>query len=56
MLQFELGLANASAAERDEQLAAAQCRYEQALSDVLKPDQRIAYQQLRAAFTAHRIQ
>ena len=54
-LEFELNLANASAAERDEQLAAAQCRYEQALSDLLKPDQRLAYQQLRASFTAHRL-
>ena len=54
-LEFELGIANAPAAERDEQLAAAQCRYEQALNDLLQPQQRLAYQQLRASFTAHRL-
>jgi hypothetical protein len=54
-LEFELKLANAPAAERDEQLAPLQRRYEQALSDLLHPDQRLAYQQLRASFTAHRL-
>ena len=54
-LEFELNLANASAAERDEQLADYQRRYEQALNHLLNPDQRLAYQQLRASFTAHRL-
>ena len=54
-LEFELNLANAPAAERDEQIAPLQRRYEQALSDMLNPEQRLAYQQLRASFTAHRL-
>jgi hypothetical protein len=54
-LEFELGIANAPAAERDEQLATAQYHYEQALSNILEPEQRLAYQQLRASFTAHRL-
>jgi hypothetical protein len=56
LLQVGFGLVDASSAERDEQLAAAQYRYERALSDVLNPDQRGAYQLLRASFTAHRLQ
>ena len=54
-LEFELNLANAPAADRDEQLADYQRRYEQALNRLLNPDQRLAYQQLRASFTAHRL-
>jgi hypothetical protein len=52
---LEMDLVGAPAAERDTQLAAAQLRYEQTLSDMLYPDQRLAYQQLRANFTAHRL-
>lgn len=54
-LELERSLAGEPAAERDTQLAAAQLRYEQKLSDLLHPDQRVAYQQLRANFTAHRL-
>jgi DNA polymerase III epsilon subunit-like protein len=54
-LELERSLAGEPAAERDTQLAAAQLRYEQKLSDLLRPDQRVAYQQLRANFTAHRL-
>ena len=54
-LAFELNLANASTAERDEQLGPLQRGYEQALSNLLNPEQRLAYQQLRASFTAHRL-
>lgn len=54
-LEFELNLASAPAAERDEQLADYQRRYEQALTALLNPEQRVAYQQLRASFTAHRL-
>ena len=54
-LEFELNLANAPAAERDEQLAPLQRRYERALSNLLDPGQRLAYQQLRASFTAHQL-
>ena len=54
-LELERSLAGEPAAERDTQLAAAQQRYEQKLSDMLRPDQRVAYQQLRANFTAHRL-
>lgn len=53
--EFELSLVNAPAAERDEQLATLQRNYEQALNDMLDPTQRLAYQQLRASFTAHRL-
>lgn len=52
---LEQALASAPAADRDAQLAAAQLRYEQELNDLLYPAQRIAYQQLRANFTAHRL-
>lgn len=54
-LEFELNLADAPAAERDEQLADYQRRYEHALTTLLKPEQRLAYQQLRANMTAHRL-
>lgn len=54
-LELEHSLAGEPAAERDTQLAAAQLHYEQKLSDMLRPDQRVAYQQLRANFTAHRL-
>ncbi len=53
--EFELSLVNAPAAERDERLATLQRGYEQALNDILDPAQRLAYQQLRASFTAHRL-
>lgn len=54
-LELELNLAKAPAAERDEKLAAAQYRYERALSRLLTHDQRLAYQQLRASLTAHQL-
>ncbi len=53
--ELEINLAGAPAAERDEKLAASQCAYEQALTALLQPVQRVAYQQLRASFTAHRL-
>ena len=53
--ELELSLVGAPVADRDAQLSAAQLSYEQALSDLLYPDQRLAYQQLRANFTAHRL-
>jgi len=53
--ELEQSLAGAPAADRDTQLAAAQLSYEQALSNLLYPEQRLAYQQLRANFTAHRL-
>ena len=52
---LEKSLASASPADRDTQMAAAQLRYEQELNDLLYPDQRVAYQQLRANMTAHRL-
>lgn len=54
-LGFEQSIVNAPAAERDEQLATSQRGYEQALNGILNPEQRLAYQQLRASFTAHRL-
>lgn len=53
--ELELSMAGATAADRDSQLAAAQLRYEQELNDLLRPDQRMAYQQLRANLTAHKL-
>jgi hypothetical protein len=53
--ELEMSLVGAPAADRDTQLAAAQLSYEQALNDLLYPDQRVAYQQLRANMTAHRL-
>jgi hypothetical protein len=52
---LEMDLVGTPAAERDTRLAASQQQYEQALNDLLYPDQRVAYQQLRANFTAHRL-
>lgn len=54
-LDLEKSLAGAPVAERDAQMAAAQLRYEQDLNNLLDADQRVAYQQLRASFTAHRL-
>ena len=54
-LEFELSVANAPAAERDELLALSQRDYEHALNNLLDPAQRLAYQQLRASLTAHRL-
>ena len=53
--ELEMSLVSAPAADRDQLLAAAQLAYEQALSDLLQPAQRLAYLQLRASFTAHRL-
>ena len=53
--QLKDSLAGAPAAERDAQLAAAQARYEQTLNELLRPEQRVAYQQLKASMTAHRL-
>ena len=53
--ELEQSLASAPAADRDAQMAAAQLRYEQDLSNLLYPDQRVAYQHLRANLTAHRL-
>ena len=52
---LETRLAGAGPAVRDEQLAAAQQRYETQLAALLQPEQRMAYQQLRANLTAHRL-
>ena len=48
-------LSGAGAAERDTELAALQLRYETELNDLLRPEQRLAYQNLRSNFTAHRL-
>ena len=48
-------LSGADAAERDTELAALQQRYETSLNDLLRPEQRLAYQNLRSNFTAHRL-
>ena len=53
--QLEAGLADAAPADRDNWLATAQTRYEAELAALLQPEQRLAYQQLRSNFTAHRI-
>ena len=53
--ELELSMAGAAAADRDAQLAGAQLRYEQELNDLLYPSQRLAYHQLRANLTAHRL-
>ena len=52
---LEILLNGASAEERDTQLALAQQRYELELSQLLQPDQLVAYQALRTTFTAHRL-
>jgi len=52
---LEILLNGASAEERDTQLALAQQRYEMELSNMLEPQQLLAYQDLRTNFTAHRL-
>ena len=52
---LEIILNGASAEERDNQLAIAQQRYETELSQLLQPEQLVAYQSLRTSFTAHRL-
>lgn len=52
---LEIMLNGASAEERDTQLAVAQQRYETELSQLLQPQQLLAYQSLRTSFTAHRL-
>lgn len=52
---LEIILNGASADERDTQLAVAQQRYETELSQLLQPQQLVAYQNLRTSFTAHRL-
>ena len=52
---LEILLNGASAEERDTQLAQAQQRYELELTNLLKPQQLVAYQSLRTSLTAHRL-
>ena len=52
---LEIMLNGASAEERDTHLAIAQQRYETELSQLLQPEQLVAYQNLRTSFTAHRL-
>ncbi|MDO7873585.1 hypothetical protein Q5H93_02490 [Hymenobacter sp. ASUV-10] len=52
---LEILLNGASDEERDTQLAVAQRRYEDALTQLMQPEQLVAYQELRSNFTAHRI-
>ena len=52
---LEILLNGASAEERDTRLAFAQQRYETELSNLLQPQQLLAYQHLRSSFTAHRV-
>ena len=52
---LEILLNGASAEELDTQLALAQQRYEFELSQLLQPEQLVAYQALRTTFTAHRL-
>lgn len=52
---LEILLNGASAEERDTQLSLAQQRYEFELSQLLQPEQLVAYQALRTTFTAHRL-
>jgi hypothetical protein len=54
-LHLQIVLNGASAEERDNQLAIAQQRYETGLSQLLQPQQLVAYQNLRTSFTAHRL-
>ena len=51
----EILLNGAGAEERDTQLALAQQRYEMELSNLLQPQQLVAYQAFRTNFTAHRL-
>lgn len=50
-----ISLSGAAPALRDQELAAAQQRYETALARLLRPAQLVAYQSLRSSFTAHRL-
>ncbi len=52
---LEISLSGAEPALRDQELAAAQQRYETALAGLLRPAQVVAYQSLRNSFTAHRL-
>ena len=52
---LEILLNGAGAEERDTQLALAQQRYEMELSNLLQPQQLVAYQAFRTNFTAHRL-
>ena len=52
---LEILLNGAGAEERDTQLAMAQQRYEFELSQLLQPQQLVAYQALRTTFTAHQL-
>lgn len=52
---LEILLNGAGAEERDTQLSLAQQRYEMELSNLLQPQQLLAYQALRTNFTAHRL-
>ena len=52
---LEILLNGASTEERDNQLSQAQQRYETELSQLLQPQQLVAYQALRTTFTAHRL-
>ena len=52
---LEIMLNGANAEERDTRLAEAQQRYETELSQLLQPEQLVAYQNLRNNFTAHRL-
>ena len=52
---LEIMLNGASAEERDTRLAEAQQRYEMELTNLLQPQQLVAYQNLRTNFTAHRL-
>ena len=52
---LEILLSGAGAEERDTRLANAQQRYENALAELLQPQQLVAYQHLRTNLTAHRI-
>jgi hypothetical protein len=51
----EIELNTASAEERDNKLADIQERYEIALINLLRPDQLLAYHELRTSFTAHQL-
>jgi len=53
--EMAIRLSGADAAERDTELAALQLRYENELNDLLRPEQRLAYHNLRTNFTAHRL-
>ncbi|TPG65851.1 hypothetical protein [Hymenobacter nivis] len=50
-----ISLSGADPAARDQALAAAQQRYENALAGILRPAQALAYHNLRSSFTAHQL-